>query len=389
MPWKETDAMKERENFLHEVMLREKPFKSLCQEYGISEKTGYKWKKRFEEEGKRGLLERSRAPRDSPGRLDEDTVINIINLRNAHPAWGPKKICALYPKMHPKGLTPSLSSIKRVLDKARLTRKRKVRQGDADSASRLRGHIQPEECNDVWAIDFKGWWISDGEKCEPLTIRDLISKKMLAVRLMQSKDTEAVKAVMAEVFRKYGLPKVIRSDNGTPLCAPHGVLSLTRLSAWWITLGILPDRTDKGRPGQNGSLERVHADIAAEVEKKVPGGVAANQAFLDSWVEEYNSVRPNEAIGMRTPDEVYRPSPRKYSGDYDAIEYPPGFLPRKVYKTGELSVSGVRASLSTALSGLTVGLRPLGGGVYEVFLADFLLGTMDFNLCCFKPLDVI
>ncbi len=105
--------MKERENFLHEVMLREKPVKSLCQEYGISEKTGYKWKKRFEEEGKRGLLERSRAPRDSPGRLDEDTVINIINLRNAHPTWGPKKICALYPKMHPKGLTPSLSSINR------------------------------------------------------------------------------------------------------------------------------------------------------------------------------------------------------------------------------------------------------------------------------------
>jgi transposase InsO family protein len=389
LPWKETDVMKEKEGFFREMLEHKKPFKALCEEYGISEKTGYKWKKRYEEDGKRGLAEKSRAPVSSPNRLDEDTVINIMNLKTVHSAWGPKKLVALYPKIYPGKPVPSLSSTKRVLDKAQMTKKRKVKRMDADHVQRLRQYIQPKECNDVWAIDFKGWWVSDGEKCEPLTIRDLISKKLLAVRLMRTKEAGAVKAVMEEVFREYGLPKVIRSDNGTPFCASHGVLSLTKLSAWWITLGILPDRTDKGSPGQNGSLERMHADIAAEIEGKIPGGIAANQAFIDAWVEEYNAVRPNEAIGMQTPNEVYRPSARKYTGDYDTIEYPPGVLPRKVYASGEVSVFGVRVSVSTALCGLTLGLRPLHDKAYQVFLGDFLLGTADFSLCCFSPLETI
>jgi hypothetical protein len=205
---------------------------------------------------------------------------------------------------------------------------------------------------------------------------------------MTSKTSESVKVVMTSLFRKYGLPKAIHSDNGSPFAAPNGLLNLTSLSAWWITLGIMPDRSLKGCPGQNGSLERMHADISREIEGKVPGGIKANQAVLDTWVEEYNSVRPNEAIGMKTPDEVYTVSERKYIGDYDEIDYPMGFQVRKVTKSGEIIINSIRVTIGYALRGLQLGLRPaLEDNTYDVFLADFLLGTLDMNSTCFIPLD--
>ena len=260
--WKETCVVEQREQFIQEMLRSEKSFRDLCAEYGISEKTGYKWKKRFEENGKAGLVDHSRAPLTSPKGLPEDTVIGLLRLKRAHPHWGPKKILAIYAKSHTN--PPSLSSVNRVFRKAGLIKKRKVHKASADK-HRVRPLIEPTQPNDVWAIDFKGWWKSAGEVCEPLTVRDLCSRMLLETRLMRSKDTEAVRAVMTEIFQRYGLPKAIRSDNGTPFAAPNGLLSLTRLSAWWMTLGIIPDRIDKGKPGQNGSLERMHADIAREV----------------------------------------------------------------------------------------------------------------------------
>jgi len=386
MPWKETDPMQEKEQFITEMMKGEKPFKHLCAEYGIAEKTGYKWKNRFLAEGKLGLNESSRRPKTSPQCLPEDVIIAIIRIKNAHPTWGPKKILSVFERSRKAEETPSLSSVKRILDKADMVKHRKIRKA-APESSRLRNRILPEENNDVWAIDFKGWWRSDGEICEPLTIRDLHSRFILEIRLMEEKTSEAVRKVLTEVFRKYGLPKVIRSDNGTPFASTSGVLSLTNLSAWWITLGIIPDRTDKGKPGQNGSLERMHADIANEIQHKIPGGRRANQAAIDVWREEYNSVRPNEAIGMKVPAQVYSPSSRKYSGDFDDLDYPPGFLPRKVLCTGVVCIHGLRVHVGYSLRGLTVGLKLIQSGKFHVFLADFLLGFIDTDLCCFYPIE--
>ena len=386
MPWEETSVMEEKAKFIQEMLKKEKPFKHLCAEFNISEKTGHKWKNRFYEEGKIGLLEQSRVPKTSPTGLPEQTVIDILNIKHAHPSWGPKKILAIYERTHKSQKAPSLSSVKRILEKSNLVKRRKVRKSIPDS-SQLRKRIQPEGCNDVWAIDFKGWWKSDGEICEPFTVRDLHSRFILETRLMESKTSEAVRAVLTELFKEYGLPKVIRSDNGSPFASNNGILSLTSLSAWWITLGIIPDRTDKGKPGQNGSLERMHADIANEIEGKIHGGRRQNQAMLDIWRDEYNNVRPNEAIGMKTPAEVYLPSERKYEGDFDDLEYPPGFLPRKVLKNGSISLFGLRITISYSLKGLTVGLKEIESGMYHVFLADFLLGELNFDLCCFYPLD--
>ena len=388
MSWKETDVMKEKEKFIDAVIKAEKPFKYICEDFGISEKTGHKWKNRFYEEGKLGLYEKSREAENHPNALPEDTVIAIIQLKTAHPYWGAKKILELFKKSRRNAEVPSLSSVNRILSKANLIKKRRVKPVSVD-CRRLHAHIQPQKVNDVWAIDFKGYWRSDGEICEPFTVRELVSRKILCVKLMQSKSSEAVRTVMTELFKKYGLPKVIRSDNGTPFSSPNGVLSLTSLSAWWITLGITPDRTEKGSPGQNGSLERMHADIAREIEGKVRGGVLANQAVIDAWVEEYNSVRPNEAIGMKTPDEVFIPSERKYIGDYEEIEYPLGFLTRKVTAGGEIVLNSIRIAIGHSLRGLYIGLKPLENNSYEAYLADFILGTVDMNSCCFFPLDVL
>lgn len=385
MPWRNTDQMEQREKFIAEMTKRDIPFKKLCEEYGISEKTGYKWKKRFLEEGRFGLFELSKAPINKPNALSESTVINIINLKSKHPHWGPKKIVEIYKRTFKHEETPSLSSVKRVLDKAHLVKKQRVRKAILDNGERLRKHILAEKSNDVWAIDFKGWWMSGREKCLPLTIRDLFSRNVMTIRLMPHADAESVKAVMIPIFKKYGLPKVIRSDNGLPFASSNGILSLTCLSAWWITLGITPDRTNKGTPGQNGSLERMHADLAREIENQTDGGIIETQRMIDEWVIEYNTVRPNEAIAMHTPNELYTPSERKYIGEFDRITYPCGFLIRKVFKTGEIIVNGLRVSISSALRGLFVGLRPKGDNAFDVFLADFLLGTIQMDFCCFEP----
>lgn len=387
MPWKETDKMEQKEMFIREMLKSEKPFKHLCKEFGISEKTGHKWKNRFYEQGKSGLIEQSRARLTQNG-IDGDTAAELIRIKNSHLPWGPKKIREIYARVHPEKEAPSLSSVKRILDKAGLVQTRRVRPPAASECPRLQQQIRAKASNDVWCIDFKGWWKSDGEICDPFTVRDLYSKKILCVKLMRSKTSLAVRSVMTDLFKTYGLPKVIHSDNGAPFAATNGVLKLTSLSVWWITLGILPDRSLKGHPEQNGSLERMHRDIANEIEGKIPGGIAANQAALDEWVKEYNSVRPNEALGMKTPDEVYSSSERRYTGDYDELEYPIGCHVRTAAKDGSVMIRGVRIKIGSALRGWQVGLKPVDDGqTYQVFLADFLLGTLDFNACCFYPLD--
>ena len=386
MPWKETDKMEQKELFIKAMLANEKPFKHLCADFGISEKTGHKWKNRFCEQGKAGLYEQSRA-RLTQDMIDGDTAAELIRIKNAHLAWGPKKIREIYAKAYPQKDVPSLSSVKRILDKAGLVKPRKIRPPVSSDCPRLQQQIQAQAANDVWSIDFKGWWKSDGEICEPFTVRDRYSRKILCTKLMQSKSSVAVRAVMTDLFKTYGLPKVIHSDNGAPFAAPNGILNLTTLAVWWITLGILPDRSLKGHPEQNGSLERMHKDIADEIEGKVPGGISANQAVLDEWVKEYNSVRPNEAIGMKTPDELYTKSERKYTGDYDELEYPIGFLVRKVTGGGEIILNGVRITIGYALRGWHVGLKPLDDGhSFLVFIADFLLGTLDLDSYCFYPL---
>jgi transposase InsO family protein len=380
MPWKETNAMEQRKEFILAYLQKEEDLKALCTRFGISEKTGHKWKNRFLEQGFVGLQEESRAPKSRPNQLGEDAVIRLIAMRTAHPSWGPKKLRVLYARAYSGEDTPSESSIYRVLGKAGLLEKRRVRQVDS-SAATLRRRVEPQASGDVWTVDFKGWWTSGGERCVPLTVRDLKSKYILTIRLMQSSTAESVKAVFEELFRKFGLPKVIRSDNGTPFATTQGYLGLTTLSAWWMSLGILPDRTDPGTPTQNGSHERMHADISREIQGKIPGGIAANQAAIDLWAKEYNEIRPHEAIGMQTPSEVFSQSERPYDALLP-IEYPLGFQTRKVNKNGFVKLGNRQFQVSSSLRGLTVGLQPNCQTQYTIWLADFPIAILDTNTAC-------
>jgi transposase InsO family protein len=384
MSWKETNVMEERRKFIREVLQKEEAFSVLCKKYGISEKTGYKWKNRFMEKGDYGLTDESKRPKNSPSLLSEDTVIRLVKLKLLHLHWGPKKIKAIYERAYPAEEAPSVSSINRILGKAGLVEKRKVK-AFCDNGERMRKLLEPKGPNDVWTIDFKGYWYSDGEKCNPLTIRDLSSKMILKIMLMRSGNSDAVKEVFKGVFAEYGMPKVIRSDNGTPFASHNSLLGLTALSAWWITLGIMPDRTHPGTPTENGSHERMHRDISQEVQKKIPGGVEPNQIVLNEWVQEYNEVRPHEALGMKTPSEVYEKSDREYYGDDFDIEYPIGILPRKVAQNGVIKIGGVEHSISTALRGLTVGLQQTEENKYFLWLNSFPLGVLDTNLHKIEP----
>ena len=329
MPWKETNIMEQRREFIKEYLRGMENFKTLCKKYKVTEKTGHKWKNRFLEYGYSGLRDQSKTPNNSPSQLDEDAIIRLIKLRIAHPTWGPKKLAVLYKKAYPNSKSPSESSIYRILGKADLIKKRHYKKINT-TTSRLRNKITAENPNDVWTVDFKGWWISSGEKCIPLTIRDLQSKYILDIRLMEKTSAAEVKKVFQELFKKYGLPKVIRSDNGTPFASTNGLLGLTTLSAWWISLGIMPDRTDPGCPTQNGSHERMHADISREIQGKIPGGKTANQIVINEWVKEYNEVRPHEALKMKTPSDIYRKSDIKYNDFPCVYEYPFAFNIRKI-----------------------------------------------------------
>jgi putative transposase len=357
MPWKETDVVNQRTEFILRVFEGKLSFGELCREYGISRKTGYKWKERFVEQGLDGLGDRSRRPRNSPNQVDEDTACRIIRLKLAHPGWGPRKIHTVFGRTYPEVELASESTFKRVLDKAGLVKRRRRRkQGES---GRITNRIKAERPNQVWTVDFKGWWhTTDGSRFEPLTMRDAFSRYLLAARALDNARSETVRLEFERVFDRYGLPEVIRSDNGIPFAASNAPLGLSRLSAWWLALGIDLDRISPGRPDQNGGHERMHRDIALEVESQSADDIRAQQATLDTWRETFNHERPHEAIDMRVPADLYRPSERRFHADEITLEYPMGYLRRRVSLRGVIRVRGLQVNVSSALSGWDVALQP-------------------------------
>ena len=328
MPWKETDAMNERSEFVLRAIETDN-FRELCREYGISPKTGYKWRERFLQRGLAGMADESRRPDNSPGELSEAVVCEMVRLKEAHRGWGPRKIRELYARVHGRAATPSESSFKRVLDRAGLVEKRRVRK--REQCGRLQSGRRAGAPNEVWTVDFKGWWhTANGQRCEPLTVRDEFSRYVLELRRLEDASGQSVRARFEELFRKYGLPGAIRSDNGPPFASVRALLGLTRLSAWWLALGIDLERGRPGCPQDNGGHERLHLDIARELQAAREG---EEQAVLDSWRETFNNERPHEALAMRCPAEVYSPSIRSYEGGIEALTYP-GMRTLRVTGTG-------------------------------------------------------
>lgn len=385
MPFKETTKMDQRTAFALRAIQSDVNMTQLCIEYGISKPTGYKWKERFLGSGHAGLHDASKAPKHSPTQLSEDQSCDLIRIKLAHRSWGPNKIRAIYARSH-EGDAPSLSSVKRVLKKAGLTQIRRRRS--RSSAGRIHSSKVAQRCNEVWTIDFKGWWrCRDHQRCEPLTVRDEKSCHVLAARALESTRTEDVKACFTQLFEAYGLPDAIRSDNGSPFACTQSLWGLTKLSAWFMSLGITLERGRPGHPQDNGAHERMHKDIAEEVEAHAQGNLREQQAALDLWREEFNTVRPHEKIGMKTPSEVYEKSPRAFKKEPVELMYPQ-MLTRKVNQIGKISIGAKTYWLTTALAGWHVGINPLKNGRKAVYFAGLLLGEIEEKTESFHRADI-
>jgi len=353
-------------------------FEALCREYGISKKVGYKWRKRFLEEGLNGMAEKSRRPHRSPEQLGEEVICRMVKLKERHRHWGPQKIREVYLRQWGQG--PSESSFKRVLERCGLTEKRRVRK--AVETGRIASGKKASGPNEVWTVDFKGWWYDRDGRCDPLTVRDEYSRYVLELRALPDAKGATVQACFERLFERHGLPGAIRSDNGSPFASSNGLLGLSRLSVWWVANGIDLERSRPGCPQDNGGHERMHRDIARELE-----GVEheERQAAFETWRREFNEERPHGALQMQVPAELYRNSERSWSGTPEQIDYP-GKAMRKVDKNGKIGHEGHRIFLSSALAGWEVGLSPRReDGNLEIYYARLLLGVLEPESAGFIP----
>ncbi len=353
-------------------------FRALCQEYGISAKTGYKWKERFLRKGLAGMEEQSRRPKSHAEQVPEEEVCEIVRLKLAHWSWGPRKIRELYLRRH--GEVASESTFKRVLERAGLTQKR--RRARATEAGRLCNGRRASAPNEVWTVDFKGWWRNGDKRCEPLTVRDEHSRYVLEVRAVEDARSETVRKSFEQLFERQGLPQAIRSDNGVPFASKYGLWGLSRLSAWWVALGIDLERGRPGHPQDNGAHERMHKDISRELEAI---GQSDQQA-LDLWQQTFNYERLHDALGLRCPGEVYTASERKYEGTPQDLDYAQ-MCSRRVCQHGTISLEGERLFLSTSLAGWSVGLKPIATELMEVWFGRLLLGQVDVAASSFIRAD--
>jgi putative transposase len=367
--------MNQRKEFVLKA-LHTRNFRQLCQEYGISAKTGYKWRARFYQQGLEGLSEFSRRPVGHAKELAEAVVCEIIRLKNAHPSWGPRKLRDIYQRHHDQ--VPSESSFKRVLERADLVQKR--RQKLPSQAGRLSSGRHAKAPNEIWTVDFKGWWHGAGGRCEPLTVRDEWTRYVLEVRAVADARSQTVRACFERLFERHGLPQAIRSDNGVPFATSKGVLGLSKLSAWWVVLGIDLERGRPGCPQDNGAHERLHLDIQRELRGQ------EQQASFEEWRRTFNEERPHEALGMKRPAELYRPSERKFEGTPDELTYPK-METRRVQSRGHIRVKGQAVFISTALSGWTVGLEPFEQSKFNLYFGPLLLGQYDARTASFERSD--
>jgi putative transposase len=356
-------------------------FGELCRHYGISRKTGYKWRERFVSHGLEGLGEHSRRPHRHAHQLSEDVVCEMVRLKQAHPHWGPRKIRELYRRAHRGAEPPSESSFKRVLEKAGLTQRRKRRV--ARQSGRLAQGLQGQAPNEVWSVDFKGWWHDNsGRRIESLRVRDEHSRMILELRAVADARTETVRACFERLFEQHGLPGAIRSDNGPPFASPNGLHGLSRLSAWWLALGIHLERSRPGCPQDNGAHERLHLDVRRELQA---GRIGRSQQAFDEWRHEFNTQRPHEALGMATPAEIYAPSIRSYEGTPEELDYQ-GLETRRVKRSGHIKFRRQLVPLSSSLAGWDVALGAREDERIELWFGNLLLGHLHADTISFQPI---
>jgi putative transposase len=375
MPWKEVRPMDQKVLFIADYLRGGRTFAELCRLYGISRKTGYKWTNRYRAEGLDALQERSRTPHENPQRTPYAIRKAIIEMRKRFRiAFGPKKILALLAQQYPEWELPSRTTVYNILRTEGLIPPRRKRR-------RVAGYSEPFLCahepNDVWSADFKGQFMTgDGQWCYPLTVMDHQSRYLLCCRGLGGTKTVDVQTEFEKLFSKYGLPRRIRTDNGVPF-ASRGVGGLSRLSRWWVRLGILPERIEPGKPQQNGRHERMHKTLK-EATAQPPGETAAHQQeIFDQFRHEYNNERPHEGLAQRPPASQYRTSERALPDTLPEPQYPSHYRVVPASSAGIIYCNGVCAYVGEALAKERVGLEEIDNGIWDVFFGPIRLGTFN------------
>jgi len=372
MGWKETCAVEERMRFVLAVREHEESFAAICRRFGVSRRVGYKWLERFEAEGAIGLLDRSRAPLHHPQMIADRIAKRCLEVRRAHPTWGPLKVRAYLERQAPATEWPAASTIGELFDREGLTVKRKLRRRSPPSSTPF-AHCGT--ANDVWCIDFKGWFLTgDGKRCEPLTITDAYSRYLLRCQALARTDTEHVWPVLDAAFREFGLPRYMRSDNGSPF-ASCGAGGLSKLSVKLIKAGVMPERIAPGKPQQNGRHERMHLTLLQEVASPPANSMREQLKRLRDFQRLYNEERPHQALDNATPSDRYESSSRHFDGILREPDYPDDQDVRRVRHNGEIKLNGNMIYISAALAGEPVGLAEDGDG-WTVSYGPIILGTI-------------
>lgn len=375
MPWLETDAVNERMKFV--LLAQEKGINKteLCERFGISRETGHLWIRRFKQEGIDGLKDRSRAPHSCPHKTPDEVLELFLDARRGHPTWGPKKLIPWLMKRHP-GIEdwPSASTVSELFR----------REGLSERRRRKRKAVQPDSYapfagapNDTWCADFKGdFLLLNGDRCYPLTITDLYSRKIILCRAHLGTHLKPAMNAFELAFREFGLPRVIRTDNGVPFVG-SGSLGLSKLNVWFRKLGIQHQRTRPGSPQDNGSHERMHKTLKQETCLRPRSSIRAQQQAFKVFVEHFNKERPHEALDFLTPDEIYVPSPRIYRSRIPEYEYPAHFTVKTVTSAGTIRLGKKLVTISQTLTGERIGLEEIHDGIWNIVFHGFLLATLD------------
>ncbi|MGH6777826.1 MAG: IS481 family transposase [Bradyrhizobium sp.] len=383
MPWNECSAMEERLRFVARLLEGE-GMSEVCREFGISRKTGYKIFNRYKDEGLDALADRSRRPVRYANQLPDPVERLIVEFKRDKPHWGARKIRELLiRKLAGDMRIPAKSTVHAVLDRHGLVKRARVRK-NRPHGTPLSAGMAP---NDLWCADFKGEFkLGNGRYCYPLTVTDQASRYLLLCEALES--TREVPAIEAfqRLFRERGLPVAIRSDNGLPFASPNGLYNLSRLSVWWLRLGIAIERIKPGHPQQNGRHERMHLTLKKEATRPPGTNSLQQQAKFDVFLREFNSERPHEAIAMKYPAELYCASPRPYDGLPD-LEYP--FHDRDILVTacGRICMHRKKINISTVLAGQKLGIKEVDDGIWLVSFMHYDLGYIDLEQRTLQTID--
>ena len=374
MPWKVSGVVEKRRQFVAEWLRKQWTMTELCARHGISRQAGYNTLQRYERAGWDGLLEQSRAPRRHPNQMPAEIEQQILELRQAHMRWGPRKLKAVLERESTKMSWPAASTIGELLRREGLVIARKKRR-------RVDPYTTPfataDAPNRVWCGDFKGWSrTQDGARIDPLTITDGCSRYLLRCQAVEKTDTARVQAIFEAAFREYGLPDAIRTDNGTPF-ASCAIAGLSRLAIWWMKLAIRPERIQPAHPEQNGRHERMHLTLQQETMSPMAGNRRAQQQRFDEFRREFNQHRPHEALAMQTPASCYTPSPRPYPARIAEPEYSSAMIVRRVSPGGQFMWKNQDVFLSETLLGERIALQPIDDRWYTIYFAEFALGRFD------------